>query len=306
MINSFIYEIINIFSGLIAMFTAWHTIFDKKNTRRIGTFFFWFLFSIILIFGTYIPAFYIGLFVIFMAILSGLEFVIPTLLQDSSEEFKIKESKRIGYSIWIPTFSLGVFSIVFSLIPGIEGVSGLAIGCFFAYILSFFISKSSPLQGVFYESPRMLHKIGKVCILPQILGILGFVFSESGVGYTIFNIFVSIIPMGNKFIGVLLYVLSMFIFTVLMGNAFAAFSIITVGIGVPYLLNLGANPDIVGSLGLTAGYCGTLVTPMAANFNIVPISILDIKDKYGIVKEQIPVSISLLLIHIILIYLFAF
>ena len=50
---------------------------------------------------------------------------------------------------------------------------------------------------------------------------------------------------------------------------------------------------------MTAGYCGTLMTPMAANFNIVPASILEIKDKNGIIKTQLPMGIAMLIIHII-------
>ena len=81
----------------------------------------------------------------------------------------------------------------------------------------------------------------------------------------------------------------MAIFTMIMGNAFAAFAVITAGIGVPFVINLGANPAIVGALGLTAGYCGTLMTPMAANFNIVPASILEMENKNGIILVQAPV-----------------
>ena len=51
---------------------------------------------------------------------------------------------------------------------------------------------------------------------------------------------------------------------------------------------------------MTAGYCGTLMTPMAANFNIVPASILEIKDKNGIIKTQLPMALVLLAVHIIL------
>jgi hypothetical protein len=39
---------------------------------------------------------------------------------------------------------------------------------------------------------------------------------------------------------------------------------------------------------------------MAANFNIVPASILEIKDKYGIIKIQAPMALLLLLSHIVL------
>ena len=98
----------------------------------------------------------------------------------------------------------------------------------------------------------------------------------------------------------------MAISTMIMGNAFAAFAVITAGIGVPFVINLGANPAIVGALGLTAGYCGTLMTPMAANFNIVPASILEMENKNGIILVQAPVAITLLLIHIILMYILAF
>ena len=98
----------------------------------------------------------------------------------------------------------------------------------------------------------------------------------------------------------------MAIFTMIMGNAFAAFAVITAGIGVPFVINLGANPAIVGALGLTAGYCGTLMTPMAANFNIVPASILEMENKNGIILVQAPVAITLLLIHIVLMYILAF
>ena len=98
----------------------------------------------------------------------------------------------------------------------------------------------------------------------------------------------------------------MAVFTMIMGNAFAAFAVITAGIGVPFVINLGANPALVGALGLTAGYCGTLMTPMAANFNIVPASILEMENKNSVIFVQAPIAIVMLIIHIIIMYLFAF
>ena len=91
-----------------------------------------------------------------------------------------------------------------------------------------------------------------------------------------------------------------------MGNAFAAFSVITVGIGIPFVIAHGGNPVVIGALGMTAGYCGTLMTPMAANFNIVPASILEMKNKYGVIRTQIPIALLLLIIHIILMLLLGF
>jgi len=91
-----------------------------------------------------------------------------------------------------------------------------------------------------------------------------------------------------------------------MGNGFAAFSVIMVGVGVPFLISKGADPVVVGALGLTAAYCGTLCTPMAANFNIVPAALLETKNKYSVIKSQVPFAICMLLIHVVLLYIFAF
>ena len=97
----------------------------------------------------------------------------------------------------------------------------------------------------------------------------------------------------------------MVLFTMIMGNAFAAFSVITVGIGVPFVLKYGLDPNVIGMLALTSGYCGTLMTPMAANFNIVPVAILEMKDKYGVIKKQIPIAIIMLVVQILLMYFMA-
>lgn len=102
------------------------------------------------------------------------------------------------------------------------------------------------------------------------------------------------------------YCIGMALFTIVMGNGFAAFSVITVGIGIPFVIMQGGNPIIVGALGLTAGYCGTLMTPMAANFNIMPAALLETKDKYAIIKSQVPLALVLLVVHIFLMYFLAF
>lgn len=114
------------------------------------------------------------------------------------------------------------------------------------------------------------------------------------------------VPEGSRLIAVIVYCLGMALFTIIMGNGFAAFSVITVGIGMPFLIGQGANPVVVGALGLTAGYCGTLCTPMAANFNIMPSALLETKDKYIIIKSQMPVAIAMMVVHILLMYLLAF
>lgn len=45
---------------------------------------------------------------------------------------------------------------------------------------------------------------------------------------------------------------------------------------------------------------------MAANFNIMPAALLETKNKYGIIKMQLPYAIAMLIAHIILMYICAF
>ena len=92
----------------------------------------------------------------------------------------------------------------------------------------------------------------------------------------------------------------------LAGGAFAAFSVITVGVGLPFVFAQGGDPVVCSVLALTAGYCGTLLTPMAANFNILPAALLELKDKNAVIKAQAPIAIILLVIHIFLMYTLGF
>ena len=71
------------------------------------------------------------------------------------------------------------------------------------------------------------------------------------------------------------------------------------GIGVPFVLAFGANPAVVGVLALTCGYCGTLLTPMAANFNIVPVALLEMKDRMGVIRNQILPALVMISVQIV-------
>ena len=136
------------------------------------------------------------------------------------------------------------------------------------------------------------------CMLPQLLGCLGGVFTAAGVGDVIASIVEKVVPKGNVNVGIIVFAIGMALFTMIMGNAFAAITVMTVGIGAPFVLAYGADPVTVGMLALTCGYCGTLCTPMAANFNIVPVAILNMKDRWGVIKNQVVVAAIMLVFQI--------
>jgi len=161
----------------------------------------------------------------------------------------------------------------------------------------------APLQ----EGRRLIDAIGWAAVLPQMLAALGVLFAAAGVGTIIGDLTAAVIPKGSIFLTVAVFGLGMALFTMIMGNAFAAFPVMAAAIGVPLLVvGYGGDPAVVGAVGMLAGFCGTLMTPMAANFNIVPAALLELKDQYGVIKAQIATAIPLLIANILIIYLAAF
>ncbi len=93
----------------------------------------------------------------------------------------------------------------------------------------------------------------------------------------------------------------------IMGNAFAAFPVLTAGVGIPFLIqNFHGEPAAIAAIGMLAGFCGTLMTPLAANFNIVPAALLELKNRNGVILAQIPTALMMLAINTLLMYALAF
>ena len=139
------------------------------------------------------------------------------------------------------------------------------------------------------------------------LAALGVLFAAAGVGDAIGALTRMIIPEGDVFLTIAVFGVGMAIFTMVMGNAFAAFPVMAAAIGVPLLIQgYGGNPAVVGAVGMLAGFCGTLMTPMAANFNLVPAALLELKDQYGVIRAQVATALPLLLFNILISYFMAF
>jgi uncharacterized membrane protein len=182
----------------------------------------------------------------------------------------------------------------------------LGCGVIIALILSYVWLRPPALAAV-DEGSRLMNGVGWAAVLPQMLASLGVIFAAAGVGTTIGATVGAIIPSGSIFLAVLLFALGMVVFTMIMGNAFAAFPVMAAAIGVPILIQQdGGNPAVIGAVGMLSGFCGTLMTPMAANFNIVPAALLEIKNQYGVIRAQIPTAIPLLIANILIIYFAAF
>ena len=168
-----------------------------------------------------------------------------------------------------------------------------------------------PLLAPLQEGRRLMDSVGWAALLPQMLAALGAVFLAAGVGQQVGRIFAEFIPLDTRTMAVAAYCIGMALFTIIMGNAFAAFPVMTAAVGLPFVINdLGGDPARVCAIGMLAGFCGTLMTPMAANFNVVPANLLELPDRKaalnGVIRAQIPTALPLLLANIILMRLLAF
>ena len=300
-------EIIYALCGLISISTAIRGL--KNEKAKIGTFLFWLILGVIFIAGKFIPYKVTGALLLVLGAITVTGQLKPGKFDTVSPEFKIAQSEKFKNKIFIPALLIGVsaflilqFKIGKTSIPSAIGIGG---GAIIALMAAFGIIKPD-LKETNEDTVKLIMQTGAASLLPQLLAALGAVFTAAGVGKVIAGGISSVIPSGNIVIGVVIYAVGMALFTMIMGNAFAAFSVITVGIGIPFVIAHGGNPVVIGALGMTAGYCGTLMTPMAANFNIVPASVLEIKDKYKVIKTQIPIALTLLAVHIILMLMIGF
>lgn len=305
-ITVYLPEIVYFFCGLVSVDCAFRAL--KNEESKIPTFIFWFLLGIIFMFGKYIPGLYTGIMLVIMGSLTVTNQVKMGKFTETPKSFREDAASKHKEWIFVPAILLGLVAFIFAKVK-VDGASFgsaavVGIGCLVSLIAAVVITRPK-LSETREDTSRLLMQVGSSALLPQLLGALGTLFNEAQVG-TIISQFVSgIVPANNILFGVIAYCVGMVVFTMIMGNAFAAFSVITVGVGIPFVIAQGGNPAVVAALGMTCGYCGTLMTPMAANFNIVPTAVLETK-KWTVIKAQAPIALILIVVHIILMLVLAF
>ena len=295
------YIMIGLYMGLTMVFT----LKDKNHKTRIGTALFWGILSAVFMFGDYIPSQIVGALVIVIAVLSATKQINIGTLKQLDETFATLKAEKLGLKIFIPSLSIAIIAMLIASFTDFSGTVAIGISSTLTLVLTFVITKAKPKEFL-EDSNRMYQSMGSFVILPQLLASLGVLFTAAGVGDKISAIISGVIPTGNVLVWVIAYCVGMAVFTAIMGNAFAAFSVITVGVGLPFVFAQGGDPVVCSVLALTAGYCGTLLTPMAANFNILPAALLELKDKNAVIKAQAPIAIILLVTHIFLMYTVGF
>lgn len=300
-------------SGLMMAGVAIVNARDATNPRRFNNTAFWGIYALTFLAGSHLPDIVNGFLVIAMVLVASIRGLGQGKKDGAAREDQEASARRWGNRLFIPALTIPLVTVlgtfVFKKIT-INGstlvdvkqvtVISLAIATLIALVVGMAMLKP-PLLAPIKEARRLLDAVGWAAVLPQMLAALGALFAIAGVGNVVSGLAARWIPLDNPFVVVLTYAVGMAVFTMIMGNAFAAFPVMTAGIGLPLIVQrFGGDPTIMAAIGMLSGFCGTLMTPMAANFNIVPTALLELPDENAVIKVQIPTALMLLAANILL------
>lgn len=306
-------------AGFILMAVALMSARDSSNPRRYASGLFWALYGLIFLVGHLLAPALVGVLVIVMALIAGLGGVRAGSYKGLADDVRAAKARVLGNKLFLPALAIPLITVFCAVLLKDVKIGGMAlfdaknvtllslgIACLLALPLCLKLTGDSAPQSL-RESRRLLEAMGWAVLLPQMLATLGLVFTEAGVGKAVADITQTYLAVDNRFIAAAAYVLGMALFTMIMGNAFAAFPVITAGIGLPILVGQHhGDAAVMAAIGMFSGYCGTLMTPMAANFNIVPAALLELPDKNSVIKVQWQTALPLLAVNVGLLYLFMF
>ena len=301
--------------GLLFVAVAVMNLRDRSNPRRHTTALFWGLYALLYLAGERLPPSLVGALMILMALVAGFKGVSAGKPAVAPEQQRRASSRRLGNRLFIPALILPLVTMlgatVFSnvevgslqlLDPKHLTLVSLGVAALAALAAACWLTRATPLQGV-REARRLVDAMSWAVVLPHMLAVLGLLFTEAGVGKAVAHVTTSYIGMDSRFLAVAVFCIGMALFTIVMGNGFAAFPVMAGGVGIPVLVGVyGANPAVMAAIGMFSAYCGTLMTPMAANFNIVPAALLDLPDKNAVIRAQVPTALPLLVANIFLLY----
>lgn len=307
----FLYLLVGLLLGTVALLT----LLDKEHPRRFTSALFWGLYAFIYLAGDFIPAAAAGAIMIAMALLAGCGLVRQGKHGTLDEATRRASAARLGNKLFLPALVIPIVTVLGATVlkevrigdwllfdQSHLTLASLGLGSLLAIGAACWLTKATPVQGV-REARRLVDAMSWAVTLPHMLAVLGLLFTEAGVGKAVAQVSTSWFDVDSRFAAVALYCIAMAVFTIIMGNGFAAFPVIAGGIGIPVLVKVyGADPAIMAAIGMFSAYCGTLMTPMAANFNIVPAALLELPDKNAVIKAQIPTALPLLAANIVLLY----
>jgi uncharacterized membrane protein len=292
---------------------------DTTSAKRYNNAAFWGLYAVTFLAGSRLPNLLNGLIVIAMVLVMAIGKLGGAPAERSTRAEREASAAAWGNKLFIPALTipavtlLGTLTLKYVVVNGTPLVDpkqvtliSLGMATVVALIVGVVMLRP-PAAAPIIEARRLMDAVSWAAVLPQTLAALGAMFALAGVGPLIAGIVQRWIPLNTPLAAVVAYTVGMALFTSIMGNAFAAFPVMTAGIGLPLVVHqFGGNVAVAAAVGMISGFCGTLMTPMAANFNIVPVALLEIPDEYAVIRAQIPTALLMLVANTAIMYLFVF
>lgn len=286
---------------------------DRSSPKRFGNAAFWGLLAVSFLLGSRIGDLANGVLVLALVLLGGLGALGQGKPKTTSAEERRESARERGNGLFVPALVIPLLALSGTLFlknahlfgaPLVDAKQVTLISLAFGAIVAVIVAIAwlrPPILAPLEEGRRLVDTIGWAAILPQLLASLGALFALAGVGKAVGVVATQYLPLDRPFEAVIVYCFGMALFTAVMGNAFAAFPVMTAAVGLPLIVHkFGGNPAIMAAIGMLSGFCGTLTTPMAANFNIVPAALLELPDRNGVIKVQLPTALAMLLLNTIL------
>ena len=312
-------EFVYILMGLMMAGIAIVNVRDRSSAKAYNNAAFWGLYAVTFLFGSHLPDLINGLIVIAMVLVMAIGKLRGAPPEQATRAERENSAARWGNRLFIPALTIPAVTLLGTVLlkrATFNGVAlvdvnqvtliSLGLATLAALILGVVMLRP-PLAAPIVEARRLMDAVGWAAVLPQTLAALGAMFALAGVGPIIAGILQRWIPLDTPFVVVATYTVGMALFTAIMGNAFAAFPVMTAAIGLPLIVHrFGGHVVIMAAVGMLSGFCGTLTTPMAANFNIVPAALLELPDQHAVIKVQLPTALMLLAANTMIMYLFVF
>ena len=312
-------EFVNVLMGLMMAGVAVVNLRDRASRKRYNNAAFWGLYSLTFLAGSYLPNFVNGLLVIVMVLVMAIGKLGGAPPESSTRAVREASARRWGNRLFIPALTIPTVTLLGTLFLKRVSLSGtplvdprqvtlisLGLSTVIALVVGMLMLRP-PLRAPMVEARRLMDAVSWAAVLPQMLAALGAMFALAGVGPIVAGIIERWIPLHTALSVVVTYTVGMALFTMIMGNAFAAFPVMTAGIGLPLIVHqYGGHVAVMAAVGMVSGFCGTLMTPMAANFNIVPVALLELPNENAVIKVQIPTGLMLLAANTLIMYVFVF
>jgi uncharacterized membrane protein len=309
-------EHVYLLGGLVFAAMAGLSARDRTNRRRLGNAGFWGLLAASFLFGSHLSDAENGLLALALVLIGGFGLLGKGAPPTTSAEERRSSADRLGNWLFAPALIIPFTALLGTAflkdvhvgrVPLLDATQVTIISLAFGVILSLITTMvwlRPPLLAPLQEGRRLVDTVGWAAVLPQMLASLGAVFALSGVGNLVGQIATRWLPLDTPLAAVVAYCAGMALFAAVMGNAFAAFPVMTAAIGLPLIVRrFGGDVVVMASIGMLSGFCGTLTTPMAANFNIVPVALLELPDRGAVIRVQLPTAVLVLIANTILMYL---